>query len=249
MAESTSANSTMRRQIILEPGTKLLHLGERPPRVVKWLLVEQIAAFLVYAFADGPAWVAKLLAASGGSTLGSLQVYQPLTAPWIHLSSRELIFNALLLWLVGSALERWWGARRFLLFWLLTAVLGICMGVAVGLLQPAVLLSGATGATTAMLVATAVIFPRHLLFIHKGALPLKARTATLGVAAFLVIGNLVAGTFLVVAVQVGGALAATLFLLRQLKPAKKKRKFDVIEGGKGKGFAAGKPKEKPKYWN
>ena len=244
----------MKRQIILQPGDKLLHLGQRPPRVVKWLLVEQVAALLVYAFADGPAWVRELLAASGGSTLARLQLYQPFTAPWLHLSSRELIFNALLLWLVGSALERWWGGRRFLLFWVATAVLGIWAGVGVGLLQPAVLLSGSSGATAAILVAAAVIFPRHLLFIHKGVLPLRARAAMLGMAGFLVIGNLVAGAYLVVAVQVGGGVAAVLFLLRRTRS---RRKFGVIEGGKGKGGEGeegkgkgkGKGTDEPEYWN
>jgi len=237
----------MKRQIIITPNTKLLHLGQRPPRVVKWLLVEQILAFLVYAFADGPAWIRELLAASGASTLAKLQLYQPFTAPWLHLSTRELIFNALLLWLVGSALERWWGGRRFLLFWLATAVLGLWAGVAAGLMQPAVLLSGASGATTAMLVATAVIFPRHMLFIHKGVLPLRARAAMLGMAGFLLIGNLVAGTYLVVAVQVGGGLAAILFLLRKTRP--ERRKFEVLDGGKGRGDFPRKAKEEPKYWN
>ena len=216
--------------------------------MVKILLVAQIAAFLIYAFADGPAWVRQLMAASGDSTLAHLQFFQPLTAPWIHLSTRDLIFNALLLWLVGSALERWWGGRRFLIFWFFTAVLGLCLGVGVGLLQPTVLLSGSAGATTAMLVAAAVIFPRHLLFVHKGVIPLKARTAMLAMAGFLVIGNLVAGAYLVVAVQVGGALAALLFLLRQLRPSGKKKvkhNFEVLDGGRGPGFS----KKDPRYWN
>ena len=238
----------MKRQITLPPGTKLLSLGERPPRVVKFLLVQQIATFLIYAFADGPAWVRELFTASGGSTLAHLQLYQPLTAPWIHLSSRDLIFNALLLWLVGSALERWWGGRRFLLFWLFTSVVGICAGVGIGLLQPAVQLSGSAGATTAMLVAAAVIFPRHMLFLHKGVIPLKARTAMLAMAGFLVMGNLVAAAYLSVAIQVGGALAALLFVVRKIRPAGKekvKHNFGVLDGGRGPGFS----KKDPKYWN
>jgi len=236
------------RQIILDPDTKLLRLGQRPPRVVKWLLVQQIGFFLLFAFADGPAWVSELLAASGGSTLARLQVYQPLTALWIHLSTQDLIFNALLLWLVGSALERWWGGRRFLLFWVATGVLGLCAGVGVGLMAPTVLLSGSSGAAIGVLVAAAVIFPGHLLFIHKGVIPIKARIAMLGLAGFLVVGNLVASKFLLVAVQAGGGVAALLFLLRRVKPARQDRGgLELLDGGLSKG--KGKKKPETKYWN
>ena len=222
-------------------------MGEKPPRVVKWLLVEQIGFFLIYAFADGPAWIQQMLAASAGSTLAKLQIYQPLTALWIHLSTRDLIFNALLLWLVGSALERWWGGRRFLIFWCVTGILGLCLGVAAGLLMPDVLLSGSAGSATAMVVAAAVIFPDHMLFIYKGVLPLKARTAMLCMAAFLVLGNLLAGMYLMAAVQAGGALTALMFLRKRVKGQKSKQRFEVLDGGKGK--KKGKKKSESKLWN
>lgn len=239
----------MKRQIILGPDDKLLHLGQRPPRVVTWLLVEQIGFFLAYAFADGPKWIAALLAASAESTLARLQLHQPLTALWIHLSTRDLIFNALLLWLVGSALERWWGGRRFLLFWCVTGMVGLGLGTVAGLMAPTVQLSGSAGSAVAMLVATAMIFPRHHLFIYKGVLPIRARGAMLGMAALLAVGDLLAGAYLMVVVQAGGAATALLFLLKKVRPGKKvdRRGLEVLDGGKPRGFS--KKKKEPKLWN
>jgi membrane associated rhomboid family serine protease len=229
----------MKRQIIVGPNTPIVRLGGRPPRVVQWLLVEQVGLFLAYAFADGPAWVRQLLAASGGGTLARLQVYQPLTALWIHLGTQALLFNALVLWLFGSALERWWGGRRFLTFWIVTGVVGLCVGVPFGLLAPERALAGSAGARMAMLLATARIFPRHLVSLYR-LLPFKAGVACLLLGAILLLGDLMSGRYLELAVQLGGAAVALLFLfppgrqLGQWRVRRAKRKFGVLEGGRGK---------------
>ncbi len=101
-----------RRYIEIRPDTRIVNLGGRPPKVVLALLVAQIGLFVIYAFADGPPWVAEHLAASAGRCLRHLQLYQPLTALVIHLGTRGLLFNALSLWIFGSALERTWGPWR-----------------------------------------------------------------------------------------------------------------------------------------
>lgn len=241
----------MRQQVVLPPGTKTVRLGGRPPRVVLWLLAVQIGAFLLYAFTDGPAWVARVLGASGQTTLAQLQIYQPLSALPLHLGTNGLLLNMLVLWLVGSALERWWGGRRLLLFWAVTGVAGLVLGVIVGLLQPTTVLSGSGGATVALLVALAVIFPHHLILLY-GLLPLKARVTALLLAAFLLIGALAGGRYLELAVYLGGGLAALPFLfppsglLRKRREARaKQRHLRVLQGG----LPPPEKKDEPKLWN
>lgn len=229
----------MRKQIVLDSSTKIVRLGGRPPKVVMVLLIVEIAIFLAYAFADGPKWVAEHLAASAATSLAKLQIYQPLSALWVHLDASALLFNMLALWLFGSALERWWGGRRFLLFWLATGVVGLALGVLVGqVASPAAVVYGSGGVTGAMLLALIVIFPQHMPFIYKGVLPLKAQWLALIMAAFMLIGNATRSAWLLIAVELGGAAVSLLFLFSlrqligqaQLKQAKKK--FKVIEGGK-----------------
>jgi len=228
----------MRRQILITPGTLIAHLGGRPPTVTLVLLVEQIGLLVLWAFANGPAWVALHVAASAEGTFGRHEIWQPFTALWVHLGTRGLIMDALTLWMFGSALERWWGARRFLLFWTLTGTLGLVVGVTVGLIQPQVALSGSSGAAMGMMVAFAFLFPNHMVFFY-GVLPLKAKHFALLLVAFVVVGSLLGQSWLELSVELGGGVAALLFVLRGRSKRQRagsregsRPRLQVIEGGK-----------------
>lgn len=240
----------MKRYIEVRPDTKIARLGGRPPRVTLVLLVACVSLFLVYAFADGPPWVALLLAASGENSLLGGRLWQPFTALLLHLGTRGLLFNMLSLWIFGSALERWWGGRRFLIFWVVTGVFGLWAAVLVGAYKPQVVLYGSGGAALAMIIAVAYSFPNHLVFFF-GLIPIKAKIFALAIGGFLLLGNLLGGQVLEAVMEGGGALCGLLFLLRprrwlaELRVKRAKRKFGVIEGGKGKG----KKKDEKKYLN
>lgn len=235
----------MVRQIRIPPGTKITTLGGRPPRMVLVLLVQQIGLFLVWAFADAPPWVASTLAASFERSLGQLQIWQPLTALWVHVGTRGLLLNMLSLWLFGSALEKWWGPRRFVRFWIITGVAGLILGVLVGQLQPAYVMAGSAGAAVAMMVAFAVIFPEHMVYCY-GLLPLKAKHLILVLLGLVLLTGLFGSSYLDIAVQLGGGLCALLLLWWARRKSRGPggngggSKFQVIKGGK---------KDEPKVWN
>jgi len=237
----------MRRQMIIGPDTKLTHVGGRPTRAVLALLIIQIGLFVAWAFADAPAWVALHLAASAEQTLHKHELWQPLSAFWLHLGARDIFFNSLVLWIFGSALERWWGSRRFVVFWIVTGTIGIAVGVVAGLLQPQTLLTGSAGAATATMVAFAFLFPEHLVFFY-GVLPLKAKHLALVLIGFTLVGSLLGRSFLELPVQLGGAAAALLFVMRprrkrvtqQTRAEDARRKLHVIQGGKH---------DEKRYWN
>lgn len=232
----------MKRQIIIGPDTKLLRGGGRPAGVILWLLVAQIGLFLVYAFADGPAWVGRHLAASGGRTVGAWQVYQLLTALWLHLDVRDLVFHSLLLWLLGPPLLKYWGSRRFLLYFVVTGAVGIGTGAGVGLLWPDLAFGGSGGAVMALLLGVAMVFPRHLLQVTKNAvLPLSARTNSLLAGGILLASHLMAGRYIQLAMALGGALAGLLILAFPRSPREGTRHrplppdFRVIDGNRSNG--------------
>lgn len=50
------------------------------------------------------------------------QFWQPLTSMFMHGGIGHIAFNMFALWIFGSALERIWGARKFLTFYLLTGI-------------------------------------------------------------------------------------------------------------------------------
>ncbi len=241
----------MRKQIRISPDTKITRLGGRPPRAVLVLLVQQIGFFLAWAFADAPPWIASTFATSAERSLGQLQFWQPLTALWFHLGTRGLLLNMLSLWIFGSALEQWWGQRRFVFFWCATGVGGLILGVLVGQLQPTYVMAGSAGSAVAMMVAFAMIFPDHMVFFY-GLWPLKAKHLSLVLLGFILLGALFGGSYLEIAVQLGGGLLALLLLWWARRSSGKPRgpggngggggmsKFQLIKGGK---------KDEPKYWN
>jgi membrane associated rhomboid family serine protease len=95
--------------------------------------------------------------------------WQPITYLFVHRDFVHLLFNMLALWWFGSDLERGWGARKFLRYYL------FC-GIGAGLVSvffniPTI---GASGAIYGLLLAYGLLFPDRVLYIYF-VIPLKAK--------------------------------------------------------------------------
>jgi membrane associated rhomboid family serine protease len=107
--------------------------------------------------------------------LGSAEFrpYQIVTHMFAHspVSFFHIIFNMYALWMFGSVLERVWGPKRFLIFYL---VCGLAAGVTHMLLvhAPAV---GASGAIMGLLAGFAYLFPNTPFYILPIPFPIKAK--------------------------------------------------------------------------
>lgn len=103
--------------------------------VVKWLLVSNIAIFLLdYLLIpfvldsnlDGEK-IPKLLewgAFSIESAVHRFQVWRFISFQFLHGSLGHLLFNAMGILIFGPWMERWWGSQRFLIFYLLCGIGG-----------------------------------------------------------------------------------------------------------------------------
>jgi len=110
---------------------------------------------------------------------GFFKPYQLVTHMFAHASydfaGNIVIFHIFLnmyaLWMFGTVLERVWGPKRFLIFYL---VCGLGAGVAQMFLSndPAV---GASGAIMGLLAAFAYLFPNTEFFIIPLPFPIKAK--------------------------------------------------------------------------
>jgi membrane associated rhomboid family serine protease len=92
----------------------------------------------------------------------------------------HIFFNMLGLFFLGPTLERHWGSRRFLPFYLGCGVAGALFYfflVAVGFL-PAGVMVGASGSILGMLAACAILFPHFIVFIF--IFPVPIRIAAIG---------------------------------------------------------------------
>lgn len=193
-------------------------------------------------------------------------LWQVLTYMFFHaLSPFHLFFNLMMLWFMGSELEKHWGARFFTLFFFVTgigAALLYCLSVAIyaaltGAQGPLVIpVMGASGALFGLFVAYGIIFAERIVYI-LGVIPIKAKylsmiIAGLELASLLTTGF--AGGEVAHLAHLGGALVGYLFLLfharwkqKQTKARLKKKTSNlrlVVDNDKVKSAEDG-----PKFWN
>jgi membrane associated rhomboid family serine protease len=141
---------------------------------------------------------------------GLFEPYQLVTHMFAHGGFMHILFNMYALWMFGSVLERLWGPKKFLIFYL------VC-GLAAGLTQMFVVggaAIGASGAIMGLLAAFAYTFPNTQFFILPIPFPIKAKYmaaiyaaidlfggfsgSTDNVAHFAHLGGLVMGFILVI---------------------------------------------------
>jgi len=133
------------------------------------------------------------------------RVYQLLTYMFLHGGFTHILFNMFALWMFGSVIERVWGPKKFLFYY-------ICCGVGAGLAQELVQFGtytyeglaaydyvnaggvqmttdayvnlwttiGASGAVYGILLAFGMIFPDERLFIIPFPFPIKAKWLVVG---------------------------------------------------------------------
>jgi|GEM_PF-5789213 membrane associated rhomboid family serine protease len=228
------------RRVQITPDTKLVTVAGRPTRTIGILIAIQLGLFLIYAFADAPPWVKDQLIASNAKTLGQFKIWQLASALFLHIQSRPIIVNLLILWLVGNSLERWWGKNRFLFFYFVCGLSGLVVGLLFGFGWPKQLLFGTGGSMAGLLFAFGLVFAERQPFAYNRLVPMKAKIIAPVLGSFFILGNLVGGAYWELELYGGGLLAATFFvarpreLLGKWRVKRAKKKFNVVEGGKKK---------------
>ena len=184
------------------------------PIVTKNLLIVNVVAFLVTCVLGKDA--------SGGYVLNDLlglhffmasdfHVYQLITYMFMHGNFEHILFNMFALWMFGCVVERVWGPKKFLFYY-------IACGLGAGLFQELAQLVqfyvmaseqlpmfsigdmwtvahnsagvlnawttvGASGAIYGILLAFGMIFPEERIFIFPLPVPIKAKYFVIGYAA------------------------------------------------------------------
>jgi membrane associated rhomboid family serine protease len=117
--------------------------------------------------------------------------WQLLTHMFMHGSITHLLFNMFGLYMFGSRLEQIWGVKRFINFYLITGLGAAILHTAVQsyeLTQGLDILNvptvGASGALFGILVAFAMYWPNTELYLMFIPVPIKAKYAVIGYAAF-----------------------------------------------------------------
>ncbi|MGI8583335.1 MAG: rhomboid family intramembrane serine protease [Chitinophagaceae bacterium] len=116
---------------------------------------------------------------------GQFEPYQLVTHMFAHGGFLHILFNMYALWMFGSVLERVWGAKRFLIFYLACGLGAAVAQMFVG--APAI---GASGAVMGLLAAFAYLFPETKFFILPFPFPIKAKFMVAIYAAIDLFGGL-----------------------------------------------------------
>ncbi len=187
--------------------------------VVKWLLISNIGIYLVCILVqrlghfiyfwfqlDTTTWIRTL-------QIWRLVSYQFLHSP--HMVG-HILFNMLGLYFLGPTLERHWGGRRFLGFYMGCGVAGGLTYIVlstVGFLDPGYMV-GASGALLGLLAACAILFPQFVVFILVFPVPIRIAAIVFAIGYFAFIVNRMdnAGGH---AAHLGGMIAGAVYIWSQ----------------------------------
>lgn len=154
---------------------------------VKWLLLANIIVFLFDALATdstkpGPGIFEKIFALIPASPLLTLQVWRLITYQFLHRGIGHILFNMIGLYFFGASLERHWGTKKFLVFYLSCGIAGglfYVLLVVTGFLDVGSLV-GASGSVLGVLTACAILFPRMTVFLFPLPFPIPIRVIAVG---------------------------------------------------------------------
>jgi len=147
-----------------------------------------------------------------------LQLWRLVTYQFLHGGLWHILFNMLILYFLGSTLERHWGSKRFLVFYLGCGMVG-------GLVYPLLLglkiisphpihgvlpLVGASGAILGVLAACAILFPNIVIIFYFFPLPIRVVAIILTLIAIygIVTGENAGGE----AAHLAGMAAGTIYV-------------------------------------
>ena len=159
--------------------------------VVKWFLIANITIYVVSVLTPLGAYIYEWFQIDTTSTARFFQLwrligYQFLHSPYIIF---HIVLNMIGLYFLGPTLERYWGSKKFLTFYLGCGVAGglfYMLLVAVGFLPSGVLV-GASGAILGMLVACAILFPQFVVFFFIFPVPIRIAAVVLTFVYFFIV--------------------------------------------------------------
>lgn len=109
--------------------------------------------------------------------------YQFLTYQFLHGSFTHIFFNMFALWMFGCVIERMWGPKRYLLYYLICGIgAGLCQELVQFLTGSYSLTIGASGAVYGILLAFGMMFPEERMFVFPLPVPIKAKWFVIGYA-------------------------------------------------------------------
>lgn len=198
-----------------------------------------------------------LLQLQASEVVPGLKLWQVATYAWLHdlRGLSHVLFNCLGLYFLGTTLERRWGGKTFLKFFVLSGLIAGAFSVLMGLLLPSTFgdpIVGASGALFGIIAAYSILFPdAHIMLMF--VIPVRSRYLiwiAIGIDVILFFALPQNNT--AIQTHIGGAIGGWLLITGNWHPRifwpklkalatgrRKKPGLRVIDGGRGgKGFGS-----------
>jgi membrane associated rhomboid family serine protease len=147
---------------------------QRTTPIVLNLIIINALVFAAQLFFDGREAEVSARIALWPPTSPYFKPYQLVTHMFAHGGWGHILFNMFALWSFGTLLERVWGPKKFLIFYL---ACGLAAGVTQMLIGGDAPSLGASGAIMGLFAAFAYLFPNTELIIFPIPVPIKAKWA------------------------------------------------------------------------
>jgi len=180
---------------------------------VKYLIITNVTVFLLQQVLPGS--VVFWLGLTPRLLWSNFAIWQLFTYMFLHGGLWHILINMFVLWMFGSELERHWGSREFLKYYI------VC-GVGAGLfhmllyLNSTTLVIGASGAIYGLLMAFGLLFPNRiitLLLMFVFPVQIKAKYLVMFFAAISLFSGVFGdGTNIAHFAHLGGMLVGFLYL-------------------------------------
>ena len=212
------------------------------PTVVKHLLIINAICYLAY-YVLAQRGIINLNAICGIYSLqtGEFRPWQPITYMFMHGSFDHLFFNMFSLWMFGSALENFWGSKRFLFYYL---VCGIGAGLLNMLVPGAHVSVGASGAVYALLLAFGMMWPNNYIYLYF-LVPIRTKwfiigmivielfegifRSTDGIAHFAHLGGMLIGFLIILYWKRHGGMTGDFSIKNWFNSLKNRKKYTRYE--------------------
>ena len=225
-------------------------MGPTLTPTVKKLVIACAVVFLIQVLGESRAMVG-IFGLTPYLVLTKLFVWQIGTYLFLHGGFGHLFWNMFALWMFGCELERYWGSKEFLRFFLVT---GVGAGILSIMVQPLSTIPtiGASGAIYGILMAYGLMFPeRHVYLYFLFPIKVKYSVSVLGVITFYSAFS-APGSSIAHMAHLGGMLVGFLYMKGLLSISgvrqgyhrwrlkRMRKKFKVYDSEK--------PRRKDDYW-
>lgn len=172
----------------------LPHMRFNMPRAtpaVKWLLIVNFGVFVLSLIPVLGNFLERWFAVNPESWWTTLQLWRLVGYQFLHsrIDLFHILFNMFGLFMLGPALERSWGSRRFVVFYLVCGAAGgivYPLLVHIGFLASGPMI-GASGAILGLVSACAILFPHFVLVLFVFPVPIRIMAVILAARSFLIV--------------------------------------------------------------